>query len=113
MVDRVPVAEVRIWNMLVGAVSWNEENRFAIFEFDPGFLEHGLDLSPIMIPIDETRRGATRFEFRRLPFETYKGLPGLLADALPDKFGNAITDSICISQFLKRFKISEAFPLMQ
>ena len=90
MVDRVQVAEVRIWNMLVGAVSWDEENRFAIFEFDPGFLEHGLDLSPIMMPIDEARRGAARFEFRRLPFETYKGLPGLLADALPDKFGNAI-----------------------
>ena len=90
MVDRVQVAEVRIWNMLVGAVSWDEENRLAIFEFDPGFLKHGLDLSPIMMPIDEARRGAARFEFRRLPFETYKGLPGLLADALPDKFGNAI-----------------------
>jgi len=64
VVDRVQVAEVRIWNMLVGAVSWDEENRFAIFEFDPGFLEHGLDLSPIMMP--------------------------MLADALPDKFGNAI-----------------------
>ncbi|MBC2694222.1 MAG: hypothetical protein HF982_02900 [Desulfobacteraceae bacterium] len=45
---------------LVGAVSWDEENRFAIFEFDPGFLEHGLEISPVMMPIDEACK-------RRLP----------------------------------------------
>jgi len=92
MVDRVHAAEVRIWNMLVGAVSWDTENRFAVFEFDPDFIEKGLDLSPIIMPIQKARRASRRFEFRRLPYETYKGLPGLLADSLPDRFGNAIID---------------------
>jgi len=88
VVDRVQVAEVWIWNMLVGAVSWDEENRFAIFEFDPGFLEHGLDLSPIIMPIDEARRGAARFEFRRLSFETYKGLINWDKTEIPDGFSD-------------------------
>jgi serine/threonine-protein kinase HipA len=79
--------------MLVGAVSWDPNKGFATFEFDREFLEKGLDLSPIKMPIIEARRGTARFEFRTLSKETYRGLPGMLADALPDRFGNRIIDA--------------------
>jgi serine/threonine-protein kinase HipA len=79
--------------MLVGAVSWDPKKGFATFEFDRKFLEKGLDLSPIKMPIIEARRGTEKFEFRTLSKETYRGLPGMLADALPDRFGNSIIDA--------------------
>lgn len=93
MLNKVDIAYVRIWGMLVGAVSWDPDKEFAAFEFDPGFLEKNLDLSPLKMPIAEARRSTAKFEFRTLPKRTFKGLPGLLADALPDNFGNSIIDS--------------------
>jgi serine/threonine-protein kinase HipA len=93
MLNRVDTAYVRIWGMLVGAVSWDPDKEFATFEFDRKFLEKGLDLSPLKMPITGTRRSTAKFEFRTLPRRTFKGLPGLLADALPDNFGNSIIDS--------------------
>lgn len=93
MVTQVDTAYVHLWGMLVGAVSWDPNKGFATFEFDREFLEKGLDLSPIKMPIIEARRGTARFEFRTLSKETYRGLPGMLADALPDRFGNHIIDA--------------------
>ena len=93
MVNKVDTAYVRLWNMLVGAVSWDPERDFATFEYDQKFLEKGLDLAPLKMPIAGARRGATTFEFRTLPKRTYRGLPGMLADALPDRFGNRIIDA--------------------
>jgi serine/threonine-protein kinase HipA len=78
--------------MLVGAVSWDPDKEHATFEFDRTFLEKGLDLSPLKMPIAEALRGTAKFEFRTLPKRTFRGLPGMLADALPDKFGNRIID---------------------
>ena len=93
MVDKVDTAYVRLRNMLVGAVSWDPERDFATFEYDQKFLEKGLDPAPLKMPIAEARRVATTFEFRTLPKRTYRGLPGMLADALPDRFGNRIIDA--------------------
>ena len=93
MVDRVDTAYVRLWGELVGAVAWGPEKEFATFEFDRKFLEKGLDLSPLKMPIAEASRATATFEFRTLPKRTYRGLPGMLADALPDKFGNNIIDA--------------------
>ncbi|MBN1999271.1 type II toxin-antitoxin system HipA family toxin, partial [candidate division KSB1 bacterium] len=92
MVNRVEVAEVRLWNRRVGAVAWNEANQCATFEFAPAFLENGLDIAPITMPLERVRAGSTLFEFRTLPAITYHGLPGLLSDSLPDRFGNALID---------------------
>ncbi len=92
LADRVDTAYVKIWDHLVGAVSWNGRDRFATFEFDGNFLDLGLDLSPLRMPIAGARRGNARFAFRALPEETFKGLPGMLADSLPDNFGNALID---------------------
>ncbi|MFH0945647.1 MAG: type II toxin-antitoxin system HipA family toxin [Planctomycetota bacterium] len=93
MVEVVDTAFVKIWGQVVGAVSWDAERRFATFEYDPGFLEKGLDLSPLTMPLAAARRGATKFAFRALSEETFKGLPGLLADSLPDRFGHRIIDA--------------------
>jgi len=82
-----------MWGRLVGAVAWDDERRLATFEFDPDFLDEGLDLAPLKMPWAQARRAQARFNFPQLPYETYRGLPGLLADALPDQFGNSIIDA--------------------
>lgn len=87
------VAKVNIWNRLVGAVLWDEQAGLARFEFDEAFLKLGLDLSPIRMPVAEALNGKRIYSFPSLPFETYKGLPGLLADSLPDRFGSRLLDT--------------------
>jgi serine/threonine-protein kinase HipA len=79
--------------MTAGAVSWDKDRQLGTFEYEPDFLQHGLDLAPIHMPIERARAGETIFSFPTLPRSTFMGLPGLLADALPDRFGNAVIDS--------------------
>ena len=93
MADQVVVAVVTLWNQRVGAVAWDEDRGYGTFEFDPVFLDGGLDPSPLMMPIATARDGTTRYAFRNLARDTFMGLPGLLADALPDRFGNRIIDA--------------------
>lgn len=90
----IRTAYVNIWNKQVGAVAWNEDDGTASFEYDPAFIEAGLDLSPIMMPLGDSRN--YRFPDHRNT-TTFKGLPGMLADVLPDKYGNAL-----INQWLVR-----------
>lgn len=87
------IAAINIWNKKVGAVLWDESKNIGVFEFDKEFINLGLDLSPITLPLSETKKGRRVFSFPFLNFETYKGLPGLLADSLPDKFGNQVIDA--------------------
>jgi serine/threonine-protein kinase HipA len=87
------VAKVYLWNSLVGAVLWDPENDYARFEFDSEFLNRHLDIAPLRMPLDEILGGKRIFSFPELSKETYKGLPGLLADSLPDKFGNRLIDA--------------------
>lgn len=90
----ITTAYVNIWSQRVGAVAWNENDGTAAFEYDPAFISSGLDLSPIMMPMNE----ATTYRFvEHRNTNTFKGLPGLLADVLPDKYGNAL-----INQWLVR-----------
>lgn len=89
-------AFVKIWGKTVGAVSWDDANKVASFEYDPKFKTTGLDLSPIKIPIQSN---TNIFSFPELrisrhgDYDTFKGLPGLLADVLPDKYGNQLINS--------------------
>jgi serine/threonine-protein kinase HipA len=85
------VAKVDIWGTIAGAVLWDEPSGLASFEFDPGFLQNNLDIAPLTMPISEARIGRI-FRFPELSSKTYYGLPGLLADSLPDKFGNQLID---------------------
>lgn len=89
-------AFVNIWNMRVGAISWNPNTGLGTFQYDQSFLKSGINLSPILMPIEN---GDILYEFpenrNRL---TFKGLPGLLADILPDKYGNALINTWLASQ---------------
>ncbi len=89
----VDVAEVKIWGELAGAVRWDEEQQLGYFQYDSKFLQKGWDVSPIKMPINNGQRIYSFPELRKGRSETedtFKGLPGLLADALPDKYGNRL-----------------------
>ena len=80
-------AEIRLWGTVIGAVSLDDQNRTADFEYNPSFVQSGIQLSPVVMPL---KKGIYRFP--ELSYETYHGLPGLVSDSLPDKFGNSIID---------------------
>lgn len=87
------VAEIKIWGKLVGAVAWDDRTGIADFEYDPNFKKLNWDLAPLKMPIASTRKVISFPELRRdknAEFDTFKGLPGLLADMLPDKYGNQL-----------------------
>ena len=80
-------ASVNLWGRRIGAVSWDEERTVGVFQFEPAFLSAGVEVSPIVMPVREAP-----YAFTALRRETFMGLPGLLADALPDRFGNRLID---------------------
>ncbi len=82
------VIEVSAWDRLVGAVALDPATGVYAFEYDDAWIDTGADLAPLYLP---RRRGA--FVFPELNRRTFYGLPGLLADALPDRFGNALVDA--------------------
>ena len=86
-------AKVLLWDSEIGAVSWVEDRQVAVFQYDPSFIKSGIQLSPLMMPLRDLP-----YEFPALSKETFKGLPGLLADSLPDKFGNAVIDTWLATQ---------------
>jgi len=88
----VDVAEVKIWGNRVGAVSWDESRKLASFEYDPAFLQKGLDIAPIKLSLHDARFGRRIYSFPELDRKTFMGLPGLLSDSLPDRFGTALLD---------------------
>ena len=93
MVKKVDTAIVKLWGNTVGAVSWLDDRGYAVFEYEQDFLNRGLDVAPLHMSLDTARKGDATFSFSTLNKETFLGLPGLLADALPDKFGNSIIDT--------------------
>jgi serine/threonine-protein kinase HipA len=94
------LAEVKLWGRTIGAVSLEDGGRFAAFEYDPAFARSGIEVSPITMPLS-----GRVYVFPDLPTVTFHGLPGLLADSLPDKFGNALIDTWLATQGRK----SESF----
>ncbi|MBL7958980.1 type II toxin-antitoxin system HipA family toxin [bacterium] len=86
-------AKVNIWGTFAGAVLWNPDRGYATLEFDEAYLKKNWDLAPITMPLEEIRSGSRIFSFPTLNKETYRGLPGLLSDSLPDKFGNTLIDA--------------------
>ena len=87
------VVEVRLWGRTIGAASLEEGARIAAFQYDPAFVASGVELSPIVLPL--SRRV---YQFPSLPEVSFHGLPGLLADSLPDKFGSALIDAWLATQ---------------
>jgi len=93
MVNKIETTIVKLWGDQVGALTWLDNRGFGVFEFDSRFLKKRLDISPIHMGVDKIRQGEAIFSFPSLNRETFLGLPGLLSDALPDKFGNSIINS--------------------
>ena len=92
----VDVAEVKIWGELAGAIRWDESNQLGYFQYDTKFIEKGWDLSPLKMPIAQGSRIYSFPELRKGRNETedtFKGLPGMLSDALPDKYGNKLINA--------------------
>jgi serine/threonine-protein kinase HipA len=86
-------AKVILWGSDIGAVTWLEEREIGVFQYMPHFLRSGIQVSPLMMPLSEFP-----FEFPSLARNTFRGLPGLLSDSLPDKFGNTLIDAWLASQ---------------
>jgi len=86
-------ARVVLWGSVIGAITWLEDREIGVFQYAPDFLHSGIQLAPIMMPL-----GKFPYEFPALARNTFKGLPGLVADSLPDKYGNAIIDAWLASQ---------------
>jgi serine/threonine-protein kinase HipA len=87
------VAEVRLWGTLIGAVALEDNARAATFQYNPEFLPSGIQVSPIVMPLSDRL-----YQFPGLPSQSFHGLPGLLADSLPDRFGNALIDAWLATQ---------------
>ncbi len=81
-------AAVVLWGRTIGAVTLADGERVAAFEYAPDFVDSGIETAPFTMPL--ARRIYT---FAAMPHATFRGLPGMLADALPDKFGNALIDA--------------------
>lgn len=87
------IAEVRLWGRRIGAVSLEDGREVAAFQYDREFAGSGIELSPVVMPLRQQV-----YAFPTLPRGTFHGLPGLLADSLPDTFGNALIDAWLATQ---------------
>lgn len=80
-------ASVHLFGSRIAAVTWMAARECAVFEYDGDFLRSGIEVAPLMMPA-----ARQRYEFPQLQKDTFKGLPGMLADCLPDRFGNKLID---------------------
>lgn len=88
----ITTAFINIWNKRVGAIAWDSTTGVGSFEYEPSFLANGLDLSPLKMPLLDAEGRIFSFPDLR-DTGTFKGLPGLLADVLPDKYGNSLINA--------------------
>lgn len=86
------VLKVILWDKDVAALSWNADKEYGVIEFFDSFVKDGLNIAPILMPIDDMLRGERIFSFPNLRHKTFKGLPGLISDSLPDDYGNTVID---------------------
>ena len=87
------VAEVHLWGRRVGAVAVENVGEVAVFEYDPAFVRSGIEIAPLTMPLS-----GRVYSFPALRGDSFHGLPGLLADSLPDRFGNALIEAWLVRQ---------------
>ncbi len=87
-----PIADVVYRGDKAGVVYWDETRRVAVFQYTPEFVRRGLDLAPLKMPLREAP-----YQFPNL-HDSFSGLPGMLADCLPDTYGNTLIDDWLRSQ---------------
>lgn len=87
----ITTAYINLWNERVGAVAWDTNTQMASFEYDPKFIANNWEVAPLKMPLNQANR---IFSFPDLVRNTtFKGLPGLLADVMPDKYGNQLINA--------------------
>lgn len=86
-------AEVYLWGTRVGIIHQELDKPYASFEYDGDFLQSGIEISPVMMPLSNNV-----YEFPLLSGEPFFGMPGLVADSLPDDFGNKVIEQWLVSQ---------------
>lgn len=87
------IARVVLWGRTIGAVSIADDSDVAAFQYDPEFARSGIEVAPLTLPLSDRV-----YQFPELPRPAFHGLPGLLADSLPDRFGNALIDAWLATQ---------------
>ena len=97
---------INLYGQKIGVALWNEEKETASFQYDNKFLQTGLDVSPITMPLNKSRNIVYSFPLNR--GKCFNGLPGLIADSLPDKYG---TEQINAYFSSKGIPIEEISPL--
>jgi serine/threonine-protein kinase HipA len=103
MYNPVSAIEVRIWGKTVGAVALDPRLGYYAFEYSPEFVKSGIELAPITMPLS---RAGEPFIFTDLPELTFKRLPTMLADALPDDFGNNLIDAWMAGKGVEKSRIT-------
>lgn len=86
------VVNITLWGENVAAIAWDKNREVGVLEFYDSFSKLGWDIAPIVMPLEDINRGERIFSFSNLKSKTFKGLPGLIADALPDDYGNGVID---------------------
>ncbi|MBE0587161.1 MAG: type II toxin-antitoxin system HipA family toxin, partial [Hydrogenophaga sp.] len=99
----VDAVEVKAWGRRVGAVAREPTRNYYAFSYDPAWVKTGIELAPLQMPLAQA---SEPFLFAELPEATYKRLPALLADALPDDFGNALIDAWMAERGLRKEAIT-------
>ena len=84
--------KVSLWGKELAAIVWDNKREVAVLEFYESFARNGFDVAPLTMPLDDIRRGERIFSFQTLSQKTFQGLPGLIADSLPDDYGNSVID---------------------
>ena len=87
------VAEVKLWGSRIAAVSIAEKAEYATFQYTPEFARGGVEVAPLRMPLREQP-----YRFPGLPYDAFAGLPGLLADSLPDRWGTALVNAWLAAQ---------------
>ena len=82
------LAAVKLWGELVGALAYDSQSQITTFEYSPDWLNKGLEIAPLQMPLSPQK-----YQFSALNPETYRGLPAIFADVLPDDFGNAVINA--------------------
>lgn len=86
------VINITLWGEPVAAIAWDANRNISILEFYESFPKHAWNIAPLQMPLEDIRRGERIFSFPELKNKTFKGLPGILADSLPDDYGNSVID---------------------
>jgi len=86
------VLKVTLWGKEVAAIVWDSQRELAVLEFFDSFTQTGMNIAPLTMSIEDLQRGERIFSFPALSLKTYQGLPGLIADSLPDDYGNSVID---------------------